>query len=140
MPTVLITGGGGIGYEAAKELAKGPRFNLILAGRNLARVEPTAERIRTEYGVKVTTLQMDTSSLASVRAAATRCSVMMDRGEVDSLQAILCNAGARIEGVNYTPDMSVPAVGAIVSLTFRRSNLLTRRGSNHRSKSKPISA
>jgi NAD(P)-dependent dehydrogenase (short-subunit alcohol dehydrogenase family) len=29
---------------------------------------------------------------------------MIDRGEVDALQAILCNAGARIEALNYTPD------------------------------------
>jgi NAD(P)-dependent dehydrogenase (short-subunit alcohol dehydrogenase family) len=105
MPTALITGGhGGIGYECAKQLAMGPRFNLILAGRDLARVEPAAQRLRTDYNVQVTTLQMDTSSLASVRDAAARCRAMIDRGEVDALQAILCNAGARIEALNYTPD------------------------------------
>jgi NAD(P)-dependent dehydrogenase (short-subunit alcohol dehydrogenase family) len=105
MPTALITGGhGGIGYECAKQLAEGPRFNLILAGRDLTRVEPAAQRLRTEYGAQVTALQMDTSSLASVREAAARCRAMMQRGEVDALQAILCNAGARIEAVNYTPD------------------------------------
>ena len=105
MPTALITGGhGGIGYEAAKQLAKGPRFDLVLAGRDLNRVEPAAERLRAQHGVKVTTLQMDTSSLASVRDAAARCRAMMDRGEVDTLQAILCNAGARVEALGYTPD------------------------------------
>ena len=82
----------------------GPRYNLILAGRDLTRVEPAAQRLRTEYGGQVTALQMDTSSLASVREAAARCRAMMHRGEVDALQAILCNAGARIEAVNYTPD------------------------------------
>jgi NAD(P)-dependent dehydrogenase (short-subunit alcohol dehydrogenase family) len=82
----------------------GPRFNLILAGRDLTRVEPAAQRLRTECGVQVTALQMDTSSLASVREAAARCRAMMHRGEVDAFQAILCNAGARIEAVNYTPD------------------------------------
>ena len=105
MPTALITGGhGGIGYECAKQLATGPRFNLILAGRDLTRVEPAAQRLRTEYNVQVTALQMDTSSLASVREAAARCRAMIDRGEVDALQAILCNAGARIEALNYTLD------------------------------------
>ena len=105
MPTALITGGhGGIGYEAAKELARSSRFNLILAGRDRARVEPAAERIRAEFGVKVTPLSLDLSSLASVRDAAARCRAMIDSGEVDSFHAILCNAGARIESVNYTPD------------------------------------
>jgi short-subunit dehydrogenase len=47
MPTALITGGhGGIGYECARQLAVGPRFNLILAGRDLTRVEPAAQRLR----------------------------------------------------------------------------------------------
>ena len=105
MPTALITGGhGGIGYECAKQLAMEPRLNLILAGRDLTRVEPAAQRLRTEYGVDVKPLQMDTSSLTSVRAAAARCLAMLDQGEVDCLQAILCNAGARIEALRYTPD------------------------------------
>jgi NAD(P)-dependent dehydrogenase (short-subunit alcohol dehydrogenase family) len=105
MPTALITGGhGGIGYECARQLAAGPRFNLILAGRDLTRVEPAAQRLRTEYGVQVAALRMDTSSLASVREAAARCRAMMQGGELGALQAILCNAGARIEAVNYTAD------------------------------------
>jgi NAD(P)-dependent dehydrogenase (short-subunit alcohol dehydrogenase family) len=105
MATALITGGhGGIGYEAAKQLAKEARFNLILAGRDLARVDTAAEKLRTAYGVKVTTLQMDTSSLSSVRRAAAHCKDLLGSGDVDSLQAVLCNAGARIEAVNYTPD------------------------------------
>ena len=105
MPTALITGGhGGMGFEAAKQLAKGPRFDLILAGRDLKRVEPAAERLHAQYGVKVTPLRMDTSSLESVRDAAARCRAMLDQGEVHALQAILCHAGARIEALNYTPD------------------------------------
>jgi NAD(P)-dependent dehydrogenase (short-subunit alcohol dehydrogenase family) len=105
MPAALITGGhGGIGYECARRLAAGPRLDLILAGRDLTRVEPAAQRLRIEYEVRVTALELDTSSLASVREAAVRCRAMMQRGEVDALQAVICNAGARIEGVNYTPD------------------------------------
>jgi NAD(P)-dependent dehydrogenase (short-subunit alcohol dehydrogenase family) len=105
MATALITGGhGGIGYKAAIQLAKEAHFNLILAGRDLARVDAAAEKIRAAYGVKVTTLQMDTSSLSSVRLAAARCKELLGTGKVDSLEAVLCNAGARIEAVNYTPD------------------------------------
>ncbi len=43
MPTVLITGGhGGIGLECSKHLAAHYRTGLLLAGRNLERVEPVA--------------------------------------------------------------------------------------------------
>lgn len=105
MPTVLITGGhGGIGLECSKYLAAHYRTNLLLAGRSLERLEPVALELARTYGVKVSTLELDTSSLASVRAAAARCRAMLDDGTVDSLQAILCNAGARILGVNYSVD------------------------------------
>ncbi|MBX5297516.1 SDR family NAD(P)-dependent oxidoreductase [Rhizobium sp. NLR15a] len=105
MPTVLITGGhGGIGLECSKHLAAHYRTNLLLAGRSLERIEPVASELARTYGVKANTLELDTSSLESVRAAATRCHALLDDGTVDHLQAILCNAGARIQGVNYSVD------------------------------------
>ncbi len=106
MPTIIITGGhGGIGFECAKQLAAGQRLNILLAGRSMERMEPAAQQLRTTYGVRVDTLQLDTSSLASVRAAAARCGAMLDSGEIDSLQAILCNAGAQFRGsISYSVD------------------------------------
>ncbi len=106
MPTVLITGGHeGIGLAAAKQLASGPRLNLLLAGRSLARVETAAQQIREQYGVTVSTIQLDLSSLASVREAAASCQAMLSSGQIDSLQAILCNAGAQFQGpISYSPD------------------------------------
>lgn len=106
MPTVLITGGhAGLGLEAAKELASGARLNLLLAGRDPDRVEGAARRIRSQYGVDVGVLELDLSSLASVRAAAARVRAMLETGEMDSLQAILANAGAQFRGpVSYSAD------------------------------------
>jgi NAD(P)-dependent dehydrogenase (short-subunit alcohol dehydrogenase family) len=105
MPTVLITGGhGGIGLECSKHLATHYRVNLLLAGRSLERVEPVARDLAKAYGVKVSTLELDTASLKSVCIAAAKCSAMLDDGSIDSLQAIICNAGARIEPLNYTVD------------------------------------
>ncbi|PTW47348.1 NAD(P)-dependent dehydrogenase (short-subunit alcohol dehydrogenase family) [Sphingomonas faeni] len=105
MPTILITGGhGGIGLACSKNLAAQYRTNLLLAGRSLERMEPVALELARTYGVKVNTLELDTSSLASVRAAAARCRALLDDGAVDSLQAILCNAGTRIRGLNYSVD------------------------------------
>src|SRR5215469_3378264 len=106
MPTILITGGhSGIGLECSKYIASRYHLNLILAGRSLERVDPVAHDLRTTYGVKVGTLQLDTSSLASVRSAAAQCRTMLDNGEIDSLQAIVCNAGVRLNGpVSYSAD------------------------------------
>ena len=105
MPTALITGGhAGIGYEAAKQLASRSGYNLVLAGRSMERMEVAAQQLRTAYGIKVSTLPLDTSSMNSVREAATKFLAMLDRGEVDSFQALLCNAGGRFNELSYSKD------------------------------------
>jgi NAD(P)-dependent dehydrogenase (short-subunit alcohol dehydrogenase family) len=106
MPTVLITGGhAGLGFEAAKELASGAGLDLLLAGRDPNRIEIAAQKLRSQYGVDVGVLELDLSSLASVRAAAARVRAMLETGEIDSLQAILSNAGAQFQGpVSYSAD------------------------------------
>jgi len=104
--TVLITGGhSGLGLVVSQQLAAGSRTNLVLAGRNPEQVENAAKDLRASYGVKVTTLQLDLSSLASVRAAAGSCKAMLKSGQIDFLQAIACNAGGQFNGpISYNVD------------------------------------
>ena len=106
MSAVIITGGhGGIGLECARQLASGPRLNLVLAGRSMDRMEAAAHRLRADHGVAVEIVELDLSSLASVRPAAARCRPMLDTGKIDPLSAILCNAGAQFHGpVSYGAD------------------------------------
>ncbi|WP_236976634.1 SDR family NAD(P)-dependent oxidoreductase [Membranihabitans maritimus] len=106
MPTILITGGhSGIGAECSKLLASKYHFNLILAGRSPEKMETFATELRKSYGIKVNVLNMDTSSLASVRAGVDECLKLLNNDEIDSLQAIICNAGVRLNGkVSYTED------------------------------------
>lgn len=106
MPTVFITGGyAGIGFECTKQLASLSRCDLVLAGRSVERMEAAAQHLRTSYGVRVTTLKLDTSSLASVREAAAEFRALLDSGKVTSLEALLCNAGGRHNGpTTYSPD------------------------------------
>ncbi|PCC67119.1 NAD(P)-dependent dehydrogenase, short-chain alcohol dehydrogenase family [Nannocystis exedens] len=105
MPTILITGGhSGIGLECVKELAA-RGVDIVLAGRDLARLDETAAALRLRCGVKVTTLGMDVSCLGSIREAAAQCRRMIESGEIGRLQAILCNAGATFRGEpSYTKD------------------------------------
>jgi NAD(P)-dependent dehydrogenase (short-subunit alcohol dehydrogenase family) len=106
MSTVLVVGGhAGLGFESAKQLAAHTRVNLLLAGRDVKRMEAAAEQLRTQYGVKVETLALDLNSLASVRAAAAQCRALLQTGQIDSLQAILLNAGAQFRGpMSYSTD------------------------------------
>ena len=105
MGTVLITGGhSGIGHQAAETLA-GRGVDLILAGRSPERMQLVAEELRTAHGVQVSTLELDVSSLASVRAGAARCAAMLEEDGIDGLEAVLCNAGGRFDGEErYTAD------------------------------------
>ena len=106
MSTVLITGGhAGIGFECARQLASRSHCDLVLAGRSVDRIESAAQHLRTSYGIAVTTLKLDTSSLASVREAAAQFRALLDSGKVASLDALLCNAGGRHNGpLTYSPD------------------------------------
>jgi NAD(P)-dependent dehydrogenase (short-subunit alcohol dehydrogenase family) len=106
MPTILITGGhSGLGLETSKLLASAYHLNLVLAGRSLEAMNLVARDLRATYGIKVYTIEMDTSSLASIRAGAAKLKTMMRENEVDALQGIICNAGVRLNGpVAYTSD------------------------------------
>ncbi|MDT0435518.1 MULTISPECIES: SDR family NAD(P)-dependent oxidoreductase [Streptomyces] len=105
MTSVLITGGhSGIGLAAARTLAA-RGTDLVLAGRSPDRMRRTAGELSADHGVSVTTLALDTSSLASVRSAAAGFRAMLDSGEVSGLDALVCNAGGRFDGdVSYSPD------------------------------------
>jgi NAD(P)-dependent dehydrogenase (short-subunit alcohol dehydrogenase family) len=99
VPTALITGGhAGIGFECAKQLASRSRYDLVLAGRSMERIKAVAQKLRMAYGIKVSALKLDTSSLSSVREAAKEFRAMLDSGEVTSFQALLCNAGGYFGG------------------------------------------
>ncbi len=106
MATVLITGGhAGIGLACSSQLACQPGLTLVLAGRSMERMEPAARQLRAAHGGEVSTLLLDTSSLASVRSAAARLRAMLDHGEIAPLRAILCNAGGQFRGpVSFSAD------------------------------------
>ncbi|AYJ48816.1 SDR family NAD(P)-dependent oxidoreductase [Rhodococcus sp. P1Y] len=105
MPTVLITGGhSGIGLDCSKDLAA-RGFDLVLAGRSPARMQIVAQELRSAHNVDVLLVELDTSSLASVRTAADECQSLLQRGEIGSLVAVICNAGGRFDGdVRYSED------------------------------------
>jgi NAD(P)-dependent dehydrogenase (short-subunit alcohol dehydrogenase family) len=106
MGTVLITGGhAGLGLACANELASVWRSNLILAGRSPEKMQEVADDLRTRHGVCVDTLPLDVGSLASVRSAATEVRSWLESGKLDSLQAVVCNAGAQFHGpVSFSPE------------------------------------
>jgi NAD(P)-dependent dehydrogenase (short-subunit alcohol dehydrogenase family) len=105
MGITLITGGhAGLGYEAAMRLAE-RKQNLLLAGRDLATVEKAAAGLRTRFGIQVATVQLDLSSLASVRTAAADVRRLIAEGRIEPLDALLCNAGAQFVGpISYSKD------------------------------------
>jgi NAD(P)-dependent dehydrogenase (short-subunit alcohol dehydrogenase family) len=103
--TVFITGGhGGIGLECTRQLAA-RGVNIVLAGRSPAAMQAVADELRAAHDVGVATVKLDVSSLASVRDAATRCTEMIERGEIEAPHTLICNAGGRFDGpVTYSPE------------------------------------
>ncbi|MFI7611458.1 SDR family NAD(P)-dependent oxidoreductase [Nonomuraea terrae] len=101
MNAVLITGGtSGLGYEAARRVASGRNRVVVITGRDLDRVERTAERMRAETGGDVRGRALDLGSLAEVRRFAAA-----HRDEGLPLDAVACNAGVQVvRGLTYTRD------------------------------------
>ena len=108
MPTILMTGGhAGIGLVAAQTLASRFGCDLILTGRNPERVEGAARQLRETTGVRVDVVELDLSSLASVRTGVGQCKALLQSGRPDDggLGGIVCNAGAQFHGpVSYSAD------------------------------------
>jgi NAD(P)-dependent dehydrogenase (short-subunit alcohol dehydrogenase family) len=103
--TVFVTGGhAGIGLECARQLAARGN-NLVLAGRSPATMQTVADELRAAHQVAVNTVEVDLSSMASVRNAAATYASMVERGEAEPPDALLCNAGGRFDGpVKYSPE------------------------------------
>jgi NAD(P)-dependent dehydrogenase (short-subunit alcohol dehydrogenase family) len=71
----------------------------------MEQINAAAQQLRTAYGIRVSTLELDTSSLSSVREAATKFRAMLNSGGVDSFQTLLCNAGGYFGGpLSYSKD------------------------------------
>ena len=106
MATVLITGGHtGLGWAAAEKLASGRHVDLVLAGRDLDKVEPAARQLREKYGIKVTPLLLNLASLESVRSAASKVRGLIAEGTLEPLAALVCNAGVQFRGpVSYSAE------------------------------------
>ncbi|WP_165789555.1 SDR family NAD(P)-dependent oxidoreductase [Billgrantia endophytica] len=106
MPTILITGGHkGLGLETTTRVAQLGGFDIVLGGRNHSEVSSVAHDISAKYGANVRTVDLDVSSLASVRAAAGLVQNLVQDGAVAPLQALMLNAGAQFMGpVEYSPD------------------------------------
>jgi len=91
--TILTTGvsPGGIGAAFVEAIAIAQPSTLILAGRNAAKVQATADAItKANSGVKIRTLQLDLRSLGAVRAAAAE---VLSWNDVSVIDVLVNNAG-----------------------------------------------
>jgi NAD(P)-dependent dehydrogenase (short-subunit alcohol dehydrogenase family) len=98
---VLVTGGNsGIGFEAARELARAGR-HVVIASRNRAASADAVRRIAAESGDDaVSELGLDLGSLAAVRRFAGELA-----GRDIRLRALVCNAGVQATtGPRLSPD------------------------------------
>jgi len=95
--TILITGASrGIGFHTAWALAGKPSRSLVLAGKNLPRLQDAAQRIeRTTGHPHLIPMKVDLGDLAAVRdfTAAFR------ERDLPPLKAIICNAGVSVPSV-----------------------------------------
>ena len=97
MKTVIITGANsGLGFETARKVANNKDYKVILACRNMDKAEQAKEKIIGDTGNdNIVTMQLDTSSLASVRAFAEKIIASGEKADV-----LVNNAGISAMGNN----------------------------------------
>ena len=101
MKTIIITGANsGLGFEVAGKAAKNKDYKVILACRNMEKAEKAKEKIIDETGNdNIITMQLDTSSLASVRAFSEKIA-----SEGETVDALVNNAGITAMGNSGTTE------------------------------------
>jgi light-dependent protochlorophyllide reductase len=122
--SIIITGGNsGLGYQCAKAIAQSEReWHIIIASRNLHRVENAVSRLNTETGYPhIQGLELDLAYLQSVRNFVQR----LERLNIPPLKGLVCNAGVQIvSGNTFTVDGFETTFGVNHLAHFLLVNLL----------------
>jgi light-dependent protochlorophyllide reductase len=122
--SIIITGGNsGLGYQCAKAIAQSERgWYIIIASRNLHRVESAISRLITETGYShIQGLELDLASLQSVRHFVRQLAQL----NIPPLKGLVCNAGVQIvSGNTYTVDGFETTFGVNHLAHFLLVNLL----------------
>jgi NAD(P)-dependent dehydrogenase (short-subunit alcohol dehydrogenase family) len=122
--SIIITGGNsGLGYQCAKAIAQSERgWQIIIASRNLYRVESAVSRLITETGYPhIQGLELDLASLQSVRHFVQQLAQL----RIPPLKGLICNAGVQIvSGDTFTVDGFETTFGVNHLAHFLLVNLL----------------
>jgi NAD(P)-dependent dehydrogenase (short-subunit alcohol dehydrogenase family) len=99
--TIIITGGNsGLGFECARNIARILKYRVILACRDMKKATAAKERLTQESGnPNVSAMELDVSSLVSVRAFAARY-----KQGAYPLDGLVCNAGINGMQTGRTPE------------------------------------
>jgi light-dependent protochlorophyllide reductase len=100
--SIIITGGNsGLGYQCAKAIAQSERgWHIVIASRNLHRVESAVSRLMTETSYPhIQGLELDLASLQSVRHFVSQFTQL----NMPPLKGLVCNAGVQVVfGTTFT--------------------------------------
>ncbi len=122
--SIIITGGNsGLGYQCAKAIARSNRgWQIVIASRNLHRVESAVSRLITETSYPhIQGLELDLASLQSVRHFVQQLSQL----NIPPLKGLVCNAGIQIvSGNTFTVDGFETTFGVNHLAHFLLVNLL----------------
>jgi NAD(P)-dependent dehydrogenase (short-subunit alcohol dehydrogenase family) len=122
--SIIITGGNsGLGYQCAKAIAQSERgWQIVIASRNLYRVERAVRQLITETGYPhIQGLELDLAELQSVRHFVRQLAQL----NMPPLKGLVCNAGVQIvSGNTYTVDGFETTFGVNHLAHFLLVNLL----------------
>lgn len=122
-PTALITGAStGIGAAYADRFAR-RGHDLVLAARDVAKLEALAARLRADHGVEVEAIKADLTDISDLRLLEKRL------GEDGRISVLVNNAGASLPGrfSDQSPDQVAGLIQLNVTALTRLASAITPR-------------
>jgi NAD(P)-dependent dehydrogenase (short-subunit alcohol dehydrogenase family) len=92
--SIIVTGGSsGIGLEAVRSIAsREPKATIIVASRDVSKIEHAVQSVRNETGADVRGLELDLASFESVRSFVAKFRLL----KAPPLRDLICNAGVNM--------------------------------------------
>lgn len=133
---ILVVGGGsGIGKAITQRLFDNGATNVIIASRNLAKLEQTSKSFVLKYGQKVHCIAFDITSVKSHVETIINAQKMI--GEDNHLDGLVVSAGVNFDGSNWKGfDLSEEDWDRVIDTNLKGNFFIMRNFADHLYKNK----
>lgn len=127
---IVVGGGSGIGYATAQRLLDGGADNIVLASRNLNKLQSAAAQLRHNKSQRVLSVDFDITDVQSHDAFINRVQQML--GDKNLLDGLVLSSGLNFDGSNWKGfNISERDWDRVVNVNLKGTFFMMRNFANH---------